>query len=244
MIEGLEKPQQFTGRLNYEKMLDSFGPTFKNSDKVLLTGSSAGGFGTLFNADYTIEWFKKAGNKAKVYAVTDSGIPFQDSFMATCLQKRWRDTWGLDAILPKDCTDCFNSDGGGLVKGYGNYLFHNKYKGRMLGGMISSVGDEIIRAFFAPGENSCTVDPMSNTIEQAISNGGAYSVDKFSMGLEDVLTNVTKRGTVGVYTMDGGRHMHLWRAEYYQKNGNALSIAEWLAKVLDDEANEQSSLFN
>lgn len=26
MIDGIDKPQQFTGRLNYEKMLDSFGP--------------------------------------------------------------------------------------------------------------------------------------------------------------------------------------------------------------------------
>ena len=241
-IEGIEGVQQFTGRLNYEKMLDSFGPTFKDSNTVLLTGSSAGGFGTLFNADYTQEWFKKRGN-AKLYAISDSGVPFQDSFMAACLQKRWRDTWGLDAILPKDCTDCFNSDGGGLVKGYGNWLFHKKYKDRMMGGFISSVGDEIIRAFYAPGENECTVDPQGNTIEQSITNGGAYSVDKFTMGLQDVLTNVTKRGTVGFYTLAGGKHMHLWRAEYSMKNDNELSIAEWIAKILKDEANEQGSLF-
>ncbi|MFT3925866.1 MAG: pectin acetylesterase-family hydrolase [Myxococcales bacterium] len=242
MIEGIDGPQQFTGRLNYEKFLDSFGPTFKNSDKVLLTGSSAGGFGTLFNADYTIEWFKKRGN-AKVYAISDSGVPFQDDFMAACLQKRWRETWGLDAILPKDCADCFQADGGGIVTGYGKYLFHEKYKGRMLGGMISSVGDEIIRAFYAPGENNCTVDPMSNTVEQAIANGGAYSVDKFTKGLQDVLTNVVKRGTVGFYTLEGGKHMHLWRSEFYDKNTNDLTIAEWISKLLADEANEQGHLF-
>ena len=77
------------------------------------------------------------------------------------------------------------------------------------------MGDEIIRAFFAPGEKECTVDPQGNTVEQSITNGGAYSVEHFTEGLQDVLTNVVKRGTVGFYTMAGGKHMHLWRPELW-----------------------------
>ncbi len=249
MVKDVAGPQQFTGRLNYQKMLASFGPTFKNSDKVLLTGSSAGGFGALFNADYTQEWFKKYGD-TKVITISDSGVPFQDDWMSACIQKRWRETWGLDDILPKDCADCFNSDGGGIVKGYGEWLFHQKYKGRMLGGFISSLEDEIIRAFYAPGLDDCSVDPTANTIKEAVigSAGGLlgteYTGQMFHEGLKDVIQNVVKRGTVGFYTIPNTPHMHLWRPRFYEKNGNAQTMAEWVQDILDEKATEQGTLFD
>jgi len=246
--------QQFTGRLNYEKFLDSFGPTFASSDNVLLTGSSAGGFGSLFNADYTIEWFKKHGDKAKVKIVSDSGVPFQDKYMPACLQNKWRKYWGLDDILPKECKDCFNEDGGGLVKGYGTWLFHEKYKGQILGGFVSSLEDEIIRAFYAPGlsatkgaPDDCTLDPGSNTVGQAVFGGGfgnTYEGPAFTDGLKDVIQNVVKRGVVGFYTVPGTPHMHIWRARFYEKNGNDLTMAEWVKDVLAGKATEQGTLFN
>ncbi|MFT3923339.1 MAG: pectin acetylesterase-family hydrolase [Myxococcales bacterium] len=249
--------QQFTGRLNYEKMLDSFGPTFADSTQVLLTGSSAGGFGSLFNADYTIEWFKKHGDKAKVKIISDSGVPFQNAYMAACLQKRWRTYWGLDDILPKDCTDCFAADGGDIVKGYGNWLFHKKYEGQVLGGFISSVEDEIIRAFYAPGlsmtkgkPDDCTLDPTSNTIKEAVIGsagglfGNEYTGQMFTDGLKDVLSTVVHRpGVVGFYTIPGTPHMHIWRPRFYEKNGNDQTIAEWTKDILAGKPTEQGTLF-
>jgi hypothetical protein len=248
MIDGLAGPQQFTGRLNYHLFLDSFGPSFQGSDKVLLTGSSAGGFGSLFNADYTIDYFKSS----KVITVSDSGVPFQDGYMAACLQNRWRETWGLNDALPSqaECPACYQADGGGIVKGYGDYLFHQKYKDRMLGGFVSSVEDEIIRAFYAPGLGSdgsfpgdCTLDPSANTIEEAVIGGGPYTGAKFHEGLVDVMDNVVGRDSVAYYALPGTAHMHLWRPRFYEiADGATMTMAEWMADVLAEKATHQGNL--
>ncbi len=49
-----------------------------------------------------------------------------------------------------------------MAEGLGTYLFKQKYAGRKVGGMISSVEDGVIRAFYGPGLNNCTTDPGSN----------------------------------------------------------------------------------
>lgn len=229
-VPGFDGPQQFVGYTNIGLFLESFGPSFANAEKVLLTGSSAGGFGTLLNYDRTQEFFNQWN--IRVYGVTDSGIPFRDKYMPACLQKRWRDTWNLDAALPKDCTACFRADGGGLAEGLGDYLFHNKYKDRALGGLISSVEDGIIRAFFGAGNDDCKADPGTNTILSALNLGG-YSGQEYRDGLKDVVDFVGK-DKISTYFIDSWEHMHLWRARYYQAVGG-VTIADWLGKVLEDK---------
>ena len=248
-VKDVPGTQQFVGYLNYGLFLNSFGPTFKDSEKVLLTGSSAGGFGSLFNADRTIEYFEQGGDTKKVFIISDSGVPFQDKYMAACLQKRWREYWGLNDAMPKECKDCFNEDGGGIVKGYGNYLFNEKYAGRMLGGFVSSQKDEIIRGFYSPGlsatdgqPDDCTLDPTWETVQVAVIGGARYSGDKFKEGLKDVIDNVVGAGKVATYTIPETPHMHLWRDRYYQENGNGQTIAAWVKDVLDGKATKRGEL--
>ena len=103
-------PQQFVGYLNVGHFLQRVVPTFLGDvDHVLVTGVSAGGFGAAFNYDRIADAFPGE----KVTLLDDSGPPMSDDFMATCLQKKWRDAWGLDDSMPADCTDCFPADGGG-----------------------------------------------------------------------------------------------------------------------------------
>jgi hypothetical protein len=232
-IEGVEGKQQFVGYKNVGLFLDSFGPSYANTTKVLLTGSSAGGFGTLLNYDRVQEFFNKLPGKARVYGVTDSGIPFQDQYLAPCLQKRWREAWNLNAMMPAGCTGCTSqADGGGLAKGLGAFMFKEKYKDRVLGGMISAVEDGVIRAFYGPGLNNCSNDPGTNAILSALNLGG-YSGADFRAGLKDVVDYVGQ-DKVHTFFIPSWEHMHLWRARYYETI-NGTTIAAWLGNLLADK---------
>src|SRR5690349_18203268 len=145
-VPGVAGKQQFVGYKNLGLFLNSFGPSFKNSKQVVLTGSSAGGFGSLLNYDRFAQYF----TASQVLAISDSGLPMRDKYMASCLQKKWRTYWALNEAFPKDCTAC-QGDAGGLTEAAFKYYFSDKYGGKFLGGLITTVNDQIIRAFFAPG---------------------------------------------------------------------------------------------
>jgi hypothetical protein len=233
VVDGVEGKQQFVGFKNLGLFLNSFGPAFKNAQQVLLTGSSAGGFGSLLNFDRFQEFFKGQ----EVLAVSDSGVAMRDKYMAPCLQGKWRKYWGLNDAFPKDCTACAG-DAGGLAEAAYKYYFADKYKGRFLGGMISTVNDQIIRAFYAPGLNAnaggpddCSLEPGLNTITSALSVG-SYDGDKYREGLADVTDNLVSHEQIGTYAMEGELHMHLFRPRYYEKNGTEQTIAEWLTDIL------------
>jgi len=229
----LLEPQQFVGYRNIGLFLEHFGKPYKGAaDKVLLTGSSAGGFGTLLNFDRTQDFF---GDDSTVYAVTDSGIPFRDEFLEPCLQKEWRELWGLNDALPKDCKGCFDPTGGGLATGLGEYIFRDKYKKRkVIGGGVSSKQDEVIKLFFSAGLNECTTSPVLDVVPAAIGLG-SYPVDRYPAGLKDFLDNVAGREKVASYGLEGSLHQHLFRDRFFEVNGVGTSIAEWLGKILDDE---------
>ena len=232
-------PQQFVGYHNVGLFLEHFGAEFKGAaDQVLLTGSSAGGFGALLNFDRTQTFF---GETSEVFAITDSGIPFEDAHLEPCLQKTWRNLWGLDAALPKDCSGCFNADGGGLARGLGDYIFRGKYKGRMLGGGISSKQDEIIKLFFSSGLRNCSVKAADEAVPAAFGLG-SYPAGRYPAGLKGFIDNVAGRENAGSYIMNGTLHQHLFRNRYYEQNGVGMTIADFVGRVLDGEPVHVASL--
>jgi len=232
-------PQQFVGYHNVGLFLEHFGADYRGeAEKVLLTGSSAGGFGTLLNFDRTQEFF---GDDTTVYAITDSGIPFRDMLLEPCLQKAWRELWGLDAALPKDCKGCFDPSGGGLAQGLGDYIFRDKYRGRMLGGGISSKQDEIIKLFFSSGLNECKTSAALEAVP-AFLGFGSYPADRYPAGLKDFIDNVAGRQSVGSYIVEGSQHQHIFRPRYFELNGVGTSMADFVGKVLDGEAVHVGSL--
>jgi hypothetical protein len=242
-VEGVDGKQQFVGYKNLGLFLQSFGPSFKNAPQVLLTGSSAGGFGSLLNYDRFQEFFKNQ----EVLAISDSGLPMRDPYMAPCLQAKWRKYWALNDAFPKDCTAC-QGDAGGLTEAAFKYYFSNKYKGRFLGGLITTVHDQIIRAFFAPGlsasggPDDCTLEPGLNTVTSAFSIG-TYDGEKYRAGLADVSDNLVTPEQMGYYAMEGELHMHLFRPRFYETNGNAQSIADWMKDILAKKPTKTGEMF-
>jgi hypothetical protein len=230
-VPGISGQQQFVGYTNLGLILKSVGPSFSEAQKVLLAGTGAGGFGALLNMERTQDFFAPQG--AKVSVITDSGIPFQDQFLAACLQKRWRDMWNLDAIMPPTCTGCRNADGGGLALGLGTYLFKERFKDRVMGGVVSSAQDDIIRLFFSAGISNCTTDPGVQALVMLFGPGD-FTPATFRSGLSDAVNNVAGASRVGYYVIPGASHMHLWRPRFYSDNGlgSGATMASWVADVI------------
>jgi hypothetical protein len=143
------------GFLNMRKYLTRIVATFDEPSKVLLTGSSAGGFGSAYNFDQVQRAF---GCDIPVHLVDDAGPPMSNMYMKPCLQQNWRNTWGLDASLPEDCPACFGDEGGGIVN-YTTYLAR-KYPDRRLG-ILSTTRDSVIRQFYSYGYSSSCQFPAN-----------------------------------------------------------------------------------
>jgi hypothetical protein len=217
-IAGVGGTQQFVGYLNVEKYLERIVPTFiADTDHVLVTGQSAGGFGAAFNYDRIADAFPGK----KVTLLDDSGPPMSDAFMVPCLQKMWRDAWGLDDTMPADCANCFPANGGGIVN-LGRYL-GNKHTGQKLG-LISSVGDNTIRFFFGFGNNNCTPVLPSTTVE------------RFTMGLNDLRDNWLDKpdDTWGTFYLSGEQHTWITGGSFTSAtSGGGVKLIDWVRDLLD-----------
>jgi hypothetical protein len=230
-------PQQFMGYSNIGLFYRSFGREFLGSKKVVLAGSAAGGFGALLSFERTYKFFYKS----TLYLFTDSGFPFSDEYLEPCLQKNWRQLWGIDKILPSDCTECFNRDGGGIADGLGHYLI-KKYGNRVLGGGISSLQDEVMKLFFGAGNNDCTADSMTLAFS-AIAGRSAYPPNRYPEGLRDFFENVVGWDIFGSYITDSSTHQHLFRPRFFEENGVKLTLAAWVREILNGNASHVGPLY-
>jgi hypothetical protein len=232
------KPMQFVGRPNMEKFVARIVPTFSDAPIVLLTGSSAGGIGALLNTPLVADGFYEnstAPGGVRMFVVDDAGPVFDDAFTPVCLQKRYRELYGLNDSFPPDCQGCFNADGGGMVAGYLDYLI-DKYPDNLLGGLVDSDNDEIMQLFFCTGYNEC--DPtIYPPISYPLSVADLAWASRFREGILDLVNNHMQR--MSSYIWPGTKHQNLFMPgtvdRFYEKNGLEMSVAEWLARMLQGE---------
>lgn len=90
------------GFQNMAAYLSRLSATFPTANHVLLSGSSAGGFGATFNWIATSEAFAAA----RVDLLDDSGPPLPPPYLSESLEGQWRAAWNLNATLPSDCAEC------------------------------------------------------------------------------------------------------------------------------------------
>jgi hypothetical protein len=207
--------ENFVGYRNMSRFLERLTVDFGGSERILLAGESAGGFGAIYNFDQV----QTAFSSIPVYLLDDSGIPFTDSYLAPCLQQRWRDLWDLNETLPMDCDDCRGANGGGIAK-YFEYL-EAKYPGQPFG-FISSVADSTIRLFYGYGSNNCSVlFPY-------------MSASQFENGLFEIRDRYINGASVGFFT-SGSEHTFLTNERYFNVEEDGLRVYEWLDAFLNDQ---------
>ncbi|NUO49246.1 MAG: hypothetical protein HOV80_10360, partial [Polyangiaceae bacterium] len=196
-------------------------PTFPDVSKVLVTGSSAGGFGATYNFDRIAQAFCPR----PAVLIDDSGPAMSDEYLAPCLQTRWREVWGLDSTLPAGCPECTGTDGGGSVN-YITYLGNRYPDSRM--GLLSNDKDSTIRLFYGFGENECA------NIDGAIPL--LMSGDKFAEGLTNLRDNLLSSSPVwGTYFVGGAGHTFLGGGAYTSTEVESVPLTEWVAAIVDGD---------
>jgi Pectinacetylesterase len=225
--------QKFVGYENMKLFMARLVPTFKTQvNYVILTGSSAGGFGAALNYSMVQDSF----GEIPVDAISDSGPPFDDAYMPVCMQKRWRESWGFEGSLPPDCETCRQPDGGGLLK-LADYLLEKHPDARI--GFISTMQDEVIRLFFSVGLNDCamydTADPVAITVGQLVDPALLTPAEVYTAGLNDLRTRYGDTKRLATFYMLGDTpnfHQHLFRPSFYDPT-NGSSIAAFVAGFIE-----------
>ncbi|HVK65060.1 MAG TPA: pectin acetylesterase-family hydrolase [Polyangium sp.] len=216
------KNQQFVGYANIGHYLKRIIPTFKNVTEVLLTGVSAGGFGAFYNYDRVAQAFCPT----PVALIDDSGPPMGDTYMAPCLQKRWRDLFNFADTIPADCVECSLPNGGGLANAW--KLLGQKYPEASLG-LISSDKDNTISQFYGYGKNNC--QNIDGVFPSALSGA------EYTAGLEEIRESFLEQSPAwSSYFVSATTHTYLGGNGYYNTNVDGTPLSEWVKGIVDGAA--------
>lgn len=131
------KPTMHVGYKNMTAYLSRIVATFPNAERVLLSGSSAGGFGAGFNWWQAQQMF----GDARVDLLDDSGPPLPPPYLSESLEGQWRAAWNLNATLPEGCAEC-QTDLSALFGFYATNLPKNR------GALLSYTNDQVIASYF------------------------------------------------------------------------------------------------
>jgi hypothetical protein len=231
-VPGVAQPQMFVGALNARTFVGRLVPTFEEGlERVVVTGSSAGSFGAALNFSMISDAFG-----VQTDAILDSGAPFEDEFWPVCLQKTWRELFGLDGALPSDCNGCFHEDGGGLLE-LSDFLLVKHPTARIA--VISSIHDEVIRLFFTPGLDDCatitTADPIGITLGQ-IGGSPLFPAATYEAGLRGLRAKYQGQGRMASYFLSQANetlHQHTWRPRFFDPSSGSETLAEFVTNFLD-----------
>lgn len=213
----------FVGYANVGFDLDMIVPQSKDVKRVVLAGSSAGGFGALMNYHRT----QVAFGDTPVYLLDDSGPVLGDMFLAPCLQQLFRDTWNLDAALPPDCEACKQADGGGLTNALG-YLA-DTYPDRRFG-LVTANRDGVIRSFMGYGYPDCVAGAAGNPMPEAVFTDAIDELREQTLASYD---------NFRVYTKDSGQHVWLLFEPSKvtpRPDGSGKHLSDWLDEMFDPDS--------
>lgn len=151
------------GRANLRAFLARLAATFPNPDKLVVSGSSAGGFGTALNYDLFRQYFPQKQGKA--YLLDDSGPTLRGDAISASLRGSWYTSWNLDSSLHDLCPACANDFSAMLP------ILGAKYPQDRLA-LLSYTQDQVIRAFFMLSADAFQTDlyDLAGTVVEPLPN--------------------------------------------------------------------------
>jgi hypothetical protein len=208
-VPGVDGVQQFVGHQNVDLYLDLLAPYFDDVDRVLLTGASAGGFGTLVNFAAVADAF----DDADLTLLNDSGpIFYADDVYSPALSAQFSALYDFPAAFPGDAGDLFETDG---LQGVYDY-YDGRYPDATFG-LSSYLQDQTIRFFFGFGQADQTI-----------------TGEEFAAGLRDIRANVPE--SWGTYYAPGPDHTFLGADATFFGAVAGVTYADWLAGLIDGNA--------
>ena len=126
------------GRANVAAYLRRLAVTFTAPERLVVSGSSAGGFGALAN----YEAIRAVWPSADALLLDDSGPPLLAADTASTLSVAWRAAWGLDALLDPLCGEACHAGFAPLLA----VVAARHPQDRLA--LLSSEQDQVISAFY------------------------------------------------------------------------------------------------
>ncbi len=138
MQSGMTKTWHHVGHANIMAYLKRLAPTFPNMKKVVVSGSSAGGFGASLNYQAFREYFPSSQD----YLLDDSGPPLEAPNIPQGYIDAWYQEWGLGQVLDPVCGDPCKTDLSQALK-----VLDATYPNDRMA-LLSSLQDQTIRGYF------------------------------------------------------------------------------------------------
>jgi hypothetical protein len=206
------------GHANVMRFLERLGATWPSPRKLVVAGSSAGGFGALAN----YEAFRWYWPDASGYLVDDSGPPLVGDAIPASTREAWYARWNLGASLDGFCPECRTDLSAGLRE-----LTERYPEDRIA--LLSHLQDLTIRGFFA----TFTLTPTPSFT--------VMSASRFEAELEllgtSVLDPVTRNGKYFFTAGDG----HPTLEDPTVVDTPAPGLEAWLELMLTDSASWESA---
>jgi len=226
----------YAGYTNMKLYLSRIIGTVPSPTDVLLTGSSAGGFGAGLTADLVAR--NMPASVQRFTMLDDSGPPMSSKYVPTCLQGQWSSVWGFGKTVLTDCGAAC-PDPSDYVSDYTQFLIDKYAKGpdaqRFMAGLISSTGDAIISSFFGFGANDCASPapvPLTSSQFEAglldIRYSAQSQTDRFGTFYYDSTAHTTLILDAGQQTTGVG----LLGGLYDTQVGN-VKLTDWIRDLLD-----------
>ncbi|HEX5063994.1 MAG TPA: pectin acetylesterase-family hydrolase [Kofleriaceae bacterium] len=172
------------GYANISAYLAMLAPAYCDASRIVLTGSSAGGFGTLFNYEHVQEAFPQT----PIDLVDDSGPPLRQ---VVTQQNQLRAAWGQVANLPADCIGCDQA--------WHNFLPYltAKHPAQRFS-LISSLQDYSIGTFFGftPSTYQAAINDLADNVIAPLANLRVYYIaNNDHVWLNRNLASISTSGT-------------------------------------------------
>ena len=228
-------PQKFVGHANMKKFLARVVPTFSGATDVVLSGSSAGGFGALFNTLLV----QRAFPRVKVKMLDDSGPPVSKALLAPCLQDSLRTLWKIDETILTDCgSACPNPHD--YIQDYAVFLAKT-LSDRPLA-LISSVEDFGQRSALAVAKNDCTGSLLGALVTGLLNLGDGVSASDWRADLLALRERMKPYPNFNTFYPEST--LHTWISGYsqpdiigdfYEAEVGGVKLTDWVARFAADE---------
>jgi hypothetical protein len=205
------------GRVNLSNAFEVLPTALAAPPKVVVSGASAGGFGSLVAFDLA----KAAWPGATAYLVDDSGPPLANIPSATRLA--WNAAWDLGTAMTGVCGAPCADSLAPIIPALAAKHPTDRFA------LLSSTRDDVIRGFFF---NPVDLAQMPEATFEAALRGLAAAIE------DD--TPESPPGETHAFVVAGRTHPMLDRPGEFSSEGVALF--EWLRRMVEDEADWASAI--
>lgn len=206
----LDQPQQ--GYTNFGEYLARVVPTFPSLSMVVLSGSSAGGFGAAWNWMRTQDAF----GAIPVHVLDDSGPPVGGEYAPPCLQRKMIELWGLDKSVHPACRDCDPITGDLIAPMLSTAMTRLGATRRFA--IVSNDEDATLKATLGYGLNEC--QNIDDLLPPVLADG------EYPIALEQIRTTLAPYPTFAMYLVKGTDHVLLFDPGKFSAAG--VKLSDWL----------------